>query len=289
MKAVRSVVLTLALGVGIAAGASAPALAQQNNPAQCFSKYHVVVARPHRQAQAARRDLPDPDEQRDELPQLLAGGVPVHRLPRRLRRRPPAPVEDGGRRHGQRAVQARPRPVVQRGLHRPGDRGRAGLPDERRRDARHDDLPGHVPGGAQRPRRRRSSSRRGATRSPRWAAGSRAAPRAACSRSSSRTPTASSSGGWVVLPASGEFVRGTSHYGFRVKPVELIEVVGVELQVARREVLLEVGDRRRPRDQQDPLGAGEQPGERDLRRRRVVLRGDAGDHRVARRAPAGRR
>ena len=25
-------------------------------------------------------------------------------------------------------------------------------------------------------------------------------------------------GGWVVLPASGEFVRGTSHYGFRVKP-----------------------------------------------------------------------
>ena len=218
MKAVRSVVVTLVLGVGIAAGASAPALAQQNNPAQCFSKYHVVAP-----DHIGKLKLPAGiyQIQTNSATNYLSCSRAAYLftgflddfdgvLPR------PWKMEVAGtgnalfkRGRGQSfsAVYIGPRV-----------RGRAGLPHDRRRDARHDDLPRHVPGGPQRPRRRPQAP--GGRYTITTLGG-----RLSCSASSSlfskflQDPDGKLGGGWVVLPASGEFVRGTSHYGFRVKPV----------------------------------------------------------------------
>jgi hypothetical protein len=59
-------------------------------------------------------------------------------------------------------------------------------------------------------------------------------------------------------------------------------VVAVQRDAGRGEVLLEVRHRRRSRDHLDPLVALEQPRQRDLGRRRAVLRGDARHDRVRR-------
>jgi hypothetical protein len=51
-------------------------------------------------------------------------------------------------------------------------------------------------------------------------------PRLTCSTATSlfrqflRRPSGRLPGGWVVLPQTGEFIKGTSHYGFRVKSLD---------------------------------------------------------------------
>ncbi len=218
MKAVRSVVLTLALGVGIAAGASAPALAQQNNPAQCFSKYHVVVP-----DHIGKLKLPAGiyQIQTNSATNYLSCSRAAYLftgflddfdgvLPR------PWKMEVAGtgnalfkRGRGQSfsavyigpATPAVPVSPTNGG----GTHGTTTCPGTFQ--VMHNDRVG----GLKLPKGRYTITPLGG--------------RLSCSASSSlfskflQDPDGKLSGGWVVLPASGEFVRGTSHYGFRVKPV----------------------------------------------------------------------
>ena len=59
--------------------------------------------------------------------------------------------------------------------------------------------------------------------------------------------------------------------------VDLAQVVGRELDVRGAEVLLQAVQLRGARDRHDPRLLGEQPGERDLGRRRALPLGDAAE------------
>jgi len=89
-------------------------------------------------------------------------------------------------------------------------------------------------------------------------------------------------------PSLGEGVSSVCAVA-QVETIEGGEVGGIELELARGHVLLEVRDRARARYQEHPVVAGEQPRERDLARRGPVLVGDLDDGRVTRQArlPAG--
>jgi hypothetical protein len=55
---------------------------------------------------------------------------------------------------------------------------------------------------------------------------------------------------------------------------DLAKVLGRQLHVGRRHVLLQASHLRRTGDGDDPGLLRQEPGERDLRRRRLLLRGD---------------
>ena len=217
MKAVRSVAVTLALGAVIAVGASAPALAQQNNPFQCFSKYHVVAP-----DHIGKLRLPAGIYQIQtnsgtnflscsRAAYLFTGflddfdGV----LPRPWKMEVAGPgnaLFKRGRGQSFSAVYIGPASagVPVSPTNGGGTHGTATCPGTFQ--VVHNDRVGrlNLPAG------RYTITTLGGRLSCR-----------ASSRLFSRflqDPDGRLSGGWVVLPASGEFVRGTSHYGFRVKP-----------------------------------------------------------------------
>src|SRR5437763_12905805 len=88
------------------------------------------------------------------------------------------------------------------------------------------------------------------------------------SRSRARTGCGSSSSSASVTAAPS---------GKSAALVETRDLLVAELELGRRDVLLEVLDRARPRDRQHHRAAGQQPRERDLARRRAVGLGDLGD------------
>ena len=69
-------------------------------------------------------------------------------------------------------------------------------------------------------------------------------------------------------------VPGPLHRDLRGRGLDLAEVVGRELDVGRPEVLVQAMQLRGARDRDDPRLLGEQPGERDLGRRRLLASRD---------------
>jgi hypothetical protein len=218
MKVVRSVVATLVLGLCVAAVASTPALAQQNNPLQCFSKYHVVnpdhigkLRLPagiyqiqtnsgtnflscSRAAYLFTGFLDDFDGVLPRPWKMEVAG-PGNALFKRGRGQSFSAVFIGA------ATPAVPvSPTTGGGTH-----GTATCPGTFQ--VIHNDRVGAL----NLPRGRYTITTLGGRLSCK-----------ASSRLFSRflqDTDGKLSGGWVVLAASGEFVRGTSSYGFRVKPV----------------------------------------------------------------------